>query len=84
MEIKKLNTVKVKCDLYGCNNMADYSIDLKRGIFGGTTDICKQCLTELYSLIAKNVIPNSPKNMFNKEKKLEEKRWANSVWTRPC
>lgn len=69
MEIKKLSSVKVKCDFAGCNNMADYSIDLKRGIFGGTTDICKDCLSELYGLVGKFVVPQSPTNIIKKGEK---------------
>ena len=68
MEIKKLENVKARCDMVGCTNLADFSISLKRGVFGGTTDICHQCLNELYSLCGKYVIPQSPPNMlFKKE-----------------
>ena len=73
MKIKKLVNVKVKCDFSGCNHMADYSIDLKRGLFGGTTDICKTCLEELYFLVGKELIPTSPTNII---KKGEEKKYA--------
>lgn len=73
MKIKKLENVKVKCDFSGCNNMADYSIDLKRGFFGGTTDICKTCLQELYHLVGTELVPTSPTNII---KKGEEKRNA--------
>lgn len=73
MKIKKLENVKVKCDFSGCNNMADYSIDLKRGIFGGTTDICKKCLEELYTLAGKEFVPSSPTNII---KKGEAKKYA--------
>ena len=66
MKIKKLENIKVKCDFAGCNNMADYSIDLKRGIFGGTTDICKICLEELYALVGGQLVPTSPMNIIRK------------------
>ena len=72
MELKKLENVKVKCDFVGCNNMADYSINIKRGFFGGTTDICLDCLKELYYLCGKQLIPQSPPNMLRKK----EKRYA--------
>lgn len=68
MEIKKLENIKVKCDFYGCNNMADYTINLKRGIFRGYTDLCKDCLTELYSVAGKILIPQSPVNILKKKK----------------
>mgnify|MGYP006921166363 CR=1 FL=1 len=67
MELKKLENVKVKCDFVGCNNMADYSISLRRGIFCGTTDICSKCLNELYSLCGRYVVPQSPPNMLRKK-----------------
>ena len=69
MEVKKIENVKVKCDFQGCGNMADYTIKLKRGLFGGSTDICQSCLNELYSLCGRFVVPQSPPNMLrNKEK----------------
>lgn len=72
MEIKKLENVKVKCDFVGCSNMANYAIDLKRGIFGGTTDICSSCLNELYELSGKFIVPKSPQNII-KQKEMERK-----------
>lgn len=74
MELKKLEKVKVKCDFVGCTNMADYSINLKRGIFGGTTDICDHCLRELYSLCGRYVVPQSPPNMLRKKEKINEEK----------
>lgn len=74
MEIKKLEKIKAHCDLVGCYNMADYTISLKRGIFGGTTDICTACLNELYSLAGKYVVPQSPPNMIKKEKLSHDKK----------
>ena len=74
MEIKKIEKIKVHCDLVGCLNMADYTIRLKRGIFGGSTDICATCLNELYSLAGKYVVPQSPPNMIKKEKKTNDKK----------
>ena len=67
MEIKKLEKIKVHCDLIGCYNMADYTITLKRGLFGGNTDLCSACLNELYSLAGKYVVPQSPPNLMNKK-----------------
>lgn len=72
MEIKKLNDVKVKCDFVGCNNMASFAVDLKRGIFGGTTDICESCLNELYNLAGQYVVPKSPQNII-KQKEYEKR-----------
>ena len=67
MELKKLNNIKVKCDMVGCGNLADYSVSLRRGIFGGTTDICTSCLNELYSLCGKYIVPQSPPNPLRKK-----------------
>ena len=67
MELKRLDKIKVKCDFVGCDNLADYSINLKRGIFGGTTDICSSCLNELYTLCGKEIIPHSPPNLIRKK-----------------
>ena len=73
MEIKKIEKIKVHCDIVGCYNMADYTISLKRGIFAGTTDICSACLNDLYSLAGKYIVPQSPPNMIKKEKKKNDK-----------
>ena len=73
MELKKLESVKVKCDFVGCNNMADYSINLKRNLFSGTTDICEKCLKELYSLCGKHLVPQSPPNMLRKKGENDER-----------
>ena len=67
MEIKKIENVKVKCDVAGCGNMANYEIVLKRGIFKGSTDICHACLNDLYSLCGHYVVPQSPPNMLRKK-----------------
>lgn len=72
MDIKKLNNVKVKCDFVGCNHLADYSIDLKRGLFAGTTDICNTCLNELYSLVGKYIVPQSPPNFIKKKESVNK------------
>ena len=74
MEIKKIEKVKVKCDFYGCNNMADYSINIKRGIFGGSTDICSTCLNEFYTESGKFIVPQSPPNMLKKKESKNEKK----------
>ena len=73
MELKKLENVKVKCDFVGCGNMADYSIDIKRSIFSGTTDICEKCLRELYSLCGHYLTPQSPPNMLRKRGEKNER-----------
>ena len=67
MELRKLENVKVKCDFVGCGNMADYSINLKRNIFSGTTDICENCLKELYTLCGHYLTPQSPPNMLRRK-----------------
>ena len=67
MEIKKLDGVKTKCSIAGCNNLADYTISLKRGLFRGYTDICHSCLNELYTQCGHFVIPQSPPNMLRKK-----------------
>ncbi len=72
MEVKKLENTKSKCDISGCVNMANFSINLKRGKFKGTTDICSSCLNELYSLCGRFVVPQSPPNMLRKKENRNE------------
>lgn len=66
MEIKQL-TQKVKCDVWGCKNLADYSLSSKKR-FGNTSHFCKQCLSDMYVEIGKVLIPKQPQSPFKQKK----------------
>lgn len=64
MEIKKITT-KIKCELAGCKNLADYIIvtsDNQRYNF----NICESCLKELHKQTSKLITPKSIKNVYQK------------------
>ena len=67
MKIERLKNITTRCDMSGCNNMADFKIELKRDKFLGTTDLCKSCLKDLYLLCGKYIVPQSPPNMLRKK-----------------
>lgn len=64
MEIKQTKA-KIKCEMAGCKNLANYSIsstDNSRYNF----NLCEQCLKELYTQFSKVVTPKSIKNIYQK------------------
>ena len=56
MEIKEC-IHKVKCDFYGCNNLAKYSFSTK-GVIKRDLCFCEECLKGMYNEIAKLQKPN--------------------------
>lgn len=66
MEIN-LCTQKIKCDTYGCKNLADYTLKFKK-LFGTSTHYCKECLTEMYTEIGKQLIPKPATTPFKNRK----------------
>ncbi len=57
---------KVRCDVAGCKNLADYSIVGEGGSKSQYINVCKDCLQELHSESGKILVPKSPTNIFNK------------------
>ena len=64
MEIKEL-TAKIKCDLPGCKNIANYSV-VTTDNSKHNLNICNLCLNELHSVISKQITPKSLKNIYQK------------------
>ena len=67
------NNKKIKCDISGCGNIAEYVLEYKRGFRANGLHICKACMEDLYASIGKFVIPKSPINMLNIDKKKEKR-----------
>lgn len=64
MQITKAN-VKIKCDMAGCRNLADYCVvnsDNSRYNF----NICEQCLKDLHKEFSKVLTPKSIKSIYQK------------------
>lgn len=67
---------KVKCDFYGCNNLAKYSFSTK-GIIKRDLSFCEECLKGMYQEIAKLQKPRivkSPFKLNQKSRSENEKR----------
>ncbi len=60
---------KVKCDFYGCKNLAKYSFSTK-GLIKKDLCFCEDCLNELYKIIGSLQKPRSIKSPFKLNKKL--------------
>ena len=76
MKLVKLD-VKARCDNYLCRNLAEYRIATGSGAFsrllgGSGLYFCRNCLTELYAAIGKEIIPKSPDNLIKKAVKRRE------------
>lgn len=66
MEISE-TTQKIKCDVYGCKNLASYTIKTKK-MFGSSSHYCADCLKEMYVEIGKHLIPKPAKTPFKTKK----------------
>ena len=64
MEIKKISS-KLKCEISGCKNLADYSI-LTTDNSKYNLNICDHCLREINKLSSKMFTPKSIKNVYQK------------------
>lgn len=74
MQIRKIDNRK-KCDCYGCDNFADFSID-KKGIFNKEFNICECCLKTLFKSYIGTTIPRVVESPFKpKSKIIKEKKW---------
>ncbi len=68
MEIKECKH-KLKCDFYGCNNLAKFSFSTK-GIIRRDLCFCEECLKGMYEAIAKMQTPKGIKSPFKLNKRL--------------
>ena len=64
MEIKKTN-VKIKCDMAGCKNIADYCIENSENS-RYNFNVCTTCLKELDKQFSKVLTPKSIKSVYQK------------------
>ncbi len=64
---------KVKCDFYGCSNLAKYSFSTK-GILKRDLCFCEECLRGMYEAIAKMQVPKSISSPFKLNKKLRREK----------
>ena len=70
MTVEKLKR-KIKCDVSGCKNQADYTIINRKLVFDGNVYLCANCLNNLYGEIGKFVKPKNIKPIYKKGAKDE-------------
>lgn len=68
MELQKI-AHRVKCDFYGCNNLAQYSFTTK-GLIKRDLCFCEECLRGMYKEISKLQTPKGIESPFKLKKRL--------------
>ena len=58
---------KVKCDMSGCKNTADYSVFKEGNSPDKYLNLCKDCLQAIYEQASSVFVPKSPKNILQKD-----------------
>ena len=70
MEMTKCDH-KVKCDFYGCNNLAKYSFSTK-GLIKRDLCFCEDCMKGMFENISKLQVPKGTTSPFKLNKRLKE------------
>lgn len=68
MKLTKIDR-RVKCDLGGCKNIAEYEIIHPHGSGRNRLYVCRDCMLSMYKLFASEIVPESPKTVFSSGKK---------------
>lgn len=64
---------KVKCDFYGCNNLAQYCFSVK-GVIKKDLCFCEECMKGVFECISKLQIPKAVESPFNLKKRLKNEK----------
>ena len=62
---------QLKCDFYGCNNLAKYSFSIK-GFIRRDLVFCEDCMKQMFECFSKEVVPKPVKTPYKRAKKKEE------------
>ncbi len=62
---------EMKCDFYGCKNMAKYSFSMK-GFLRRDLMFCEDCMKSMFECFSKECVPKAIESPFKKKRK--EKR----------
>lgn len=63
-------SIKVKCDIAGCKQLANYCVQSKGFFADKNLYICDGCMKKLHNWYSKKIVPKSPNNFLNKNKKI--------------
>ncbi len=67
-------TRRIKCDVGGCKSLAEYSVFKEGANPRNYINLCKECMQEMYSLFAKESVPESPANILGTKGKRSVKK----------
>ncbi|MBR7111065.1 MAG: hypothetical protein IKC83_04245 [Clostridia bacterium] len=67
-------TRRIKCDVGGCKNLAEYTLSKEGANPKGNVNLCKECMQSMYSLFSQELVPESPTNILNAKGKRSVKK----------
>lgn len=65
--------VKIRCDIPNCKQPAKFKVKKEGFVKNAGLLLCKDCVTELYTVLASNIVPKSPDNVLNKRVRTTKK-----------
>ncbi len=71
MQIEKC-LKKTKCDMFGCNNLAEHSLSTK-GVLKRELCLCDECLRGIYEEVQKMEVPKGTKSPFRLKDRIRRK-----------
>ncbi len=71
MKMSKCNS-QIKCDFYGCKNLAKYSFSTK-GFLKRELVFCEDCMKEMFECFSKQCVPKPVEAPFKRKTKKEIK-----------
>lgn len=63
---------QIKCDFYGCNNLAKYSFSTK-GFLKRDLVFCESCMKQMFECFSKTFVPKPVEAPFKKTRVKKEK-----------
>lgn len=60
----------IKCDFFGCKNMAKYAFSTK-GFIRRELVFCEECMKEMYALFGEVLVPKGVESAFKGRKRKE-------------
>lgn len=67
-------TRRIKCDVGGCKNLAEFTLSKEGANPKGNVNLCKDCMQKMYELFAQELVPTSPANILGSKSKRSVKK----------
>jgi len=75
---------RIRCEMGGCKGVADYTVKTARVGIRAHLHICSNCLSSLYELMAKEIVPKPIENPIGgRGRKSRSKAVEDAVITEP-